>query len=197
MGEAAKDPGTLITMSPHGRSRLSHWWMGSVVDKVLHFTKNPLLIIHADHRQQAARQNAFERIKVPVDSSHLVETILPQAVYLSAALGIAVNLVQAVPSQDEYDRHLSLRPAKVTCATLSYEEYAQIVDGEAESYLSELKDRLTQGVALLMETQLLHDPPADCVANLANATANNLIAMTTPRPLPTREAWCWTARLSA
>ena len=176
--EAANDPGTLITMSSHGRSGLSRWWMGSVADKVLHLTENPLLIIHAA-QQQAAPEEAFERITVPVDGSELAEEILPHVAYLSAAMGLAVDLVQAVPSQEEYYRYLSIGPSEVSRATPPYEEYAQIVDGEAGSYLAELKERLTQQGGSPVETQLLHGPPADCIVDLATTTANNLVAMTT------------------
>ncbi len=177
--EAAKDPGTLITMSSHGRSGLSRWWMGSVTDKVLHLTENPLLIIHTAAQQQTEPEEAFERITVPVDGSELAEEILPHVAYLSAAMGLAVNLVQAVPSQEEYYRYLSIGPSEVSRATPSYEEYAQIVDGEADSYLAELKERLRQQGASPVETQLLHGPPADCIVDLATTTANNLVAMTT------------------
>ena len=177
--EAANDPGTLITMSSHGRSGLSRWWMGSVADKTLHLTENPLLIIHAVAQQQTAPEETFECITVPVDGSELAEEILPHVAYLSAAMGLTVNLVQAVPSQEEYYRYLSIGPTEVSRATPSYEEYARIVDGEAESYLAELRERLAQQGAAPVETQLLHGPPADCITDLASATANNLVAMTT------------------
>ena len=177
--EADKDPGTLITMSSHGRSGLSRWWMGSVTDKVLHLTENPLLIIHAAAQQQTAPEEAFERITVPVDGSELAEEILPHVAYLSAAMGLAVDLVQAVPSREEYRRYLPIGPSEESSATPSYEEYAQIVGGEADSYLVDLKERLTQQGASPVETQLLHGPPADCIVDLATTTANNLVAMTT------------------
>ena len=182
--EAAKDPGTLIIMSSHGRSGLARWWMGSVADKVLHLTGNPLLIIHAGSQQQAAAtegvgESVFERITVPVDGSELAEEILPHVVYLSTAMGLTVDLVRVNPSRDEYHRSMSIGPSEIARAVPSYEEYALILDGEAERYLAELKELLTrQGVASV-EAQLLHGPAADSIADLAAATANNLVAMTT------------------
>ena len=177
--EAAKDPGTLIAMSSHGRSGLARWWMGSVADKVLHLTHNPLLIIRAGSRHQTAPEGGFERITVPVDGSELAEEILPHAVYLSAALGLAIDLVRVNPSSVEYYRSMSIGPSEVMRSVPSYDEYAAIVDGEAEGYLSELEARLTQQGAASVETRLLHGQAADCIADLAAASDNNLVAMTT------------------
>ena len=177
--EADKDPGTLITMSSHGRSGLARWWMGSVTDKVLHLTNNPLLVIHASLQQSAKPESAFERVTVPVDGSELAEEILPHAAYLSSVMGLTVDLIQANPSRDEYYRSLSVGPSEVSRVTPSYEEYIQIVDGEAESYLAELKERLIRQGAASVETQLLHGAAADTITDLASSTANNLVAMTT------------------
>jgi len=177
--EAGKDEGTLITMSSHGRSGLARWWMGSVTDKVLHLTNNPLLVIHATSGQQAAAESSFQRMTVPVDGSELAESILPHAVYLSAAMNLAIDLVQVNPSRDDYYRSLSVGPSEVARVTPSYEEYIHIVDAEAEEYLAELKGRLTQQGAASVETHLMHGPPADTIADLAASTPNNLVAMTT------------------
>ncbi len=183
--EAAKDPGTLITMSSHGRSGISRWWMGSVADKVLHLTGNPLLIIRAGSQGQASTtdnetgESRFERITVPVDGSDLAEEILPHAAYLSAAMGLTVDLVRVNPSADEYYRSLSAGPSEMARAVPSYQDYIQAIDSEAEGYLSQLKELLAQQGAASVEPQLLHGQPAACIADLAAATPNNLVAMTT------------------
>lgn len=177
--DAAKDPGTLIAMSSHGRSGLARWWMGSVTDKVMRLTGNPLLVIRAGSEQQTPPEFRFERITVPVDGSELAEGILPHAVYLSSAMGLAVDLVQVNPSRDEYYRSMSIGPSEVARVSPSYEEYIETVDAETESYLAELKARLTRQGAASVETQLLHGSPSDTIANFAAATANNLVAMTT------------------
>ena len=177
--EAAKDPGTLITMSSHGRSGLARWWMGSVTDKVLHLTDNPILVIRSTAQAQPTAESDFQRITVPVDGSELAEEILPHVVYLSSAMGLTVDLVRANPSREEYNRFLSVGPSGVPRVTPSYEAYIAVADGEAEGYLAELKERLTRHGAASVETQLVHGPAADCIADLATATPNNLVAMTT------------------
>ena len=177
--EAATDPGTLITMSSHGRSGLARWWMGSVTDKVLHLTGNPLLVIRSAAQPKAPPQTAFESIMVPVDGSELAEEVLPHVVYLSSAMGLAVSLVRVNPSRDYYYRSLSIGPSEVSRVTPSYEEFIEIVDGEAEGYLADLEQRLTRQGASSVSTSLLHGPPADTISDLAASTPNNLVAMTT------------------
>ena len=177
--EAATDPGTLIAMASHGRSGLARWWMGSVADKVLHLTDNPLLVIRSVAQRPAPPQTAFQSIVVPVDGSELAEEVLPHVVYLSSAMGLAVTLVRVNPSRDDYYRSLSVGPSEVSRVTPSYEEYIEIVDGEAEGYLADLKERLTRQGAPPVTASLLHGPPADTIADLAASTPNNLVAMTT------------------
>ncbi len=177
--EADKDPGTLITMSSHGRAGLARWWLGSVTDKVLHLTHNPLLIIRAGSGQQTAPESAFERLTVPVDGSELAEEILPHVVYLSAAMGLTVDLAQVNPSGEEYYRSVSIGPSETMQGIPSYEDYIRVLDGESEGYLAGLKERLAGQGAAAVETRLLHGPVAESIADLASATANNLVAMTT------------------
>ena len=177
--EASKDLGTLIVMSSHGRSGLARWWMGSVADKVLHLTGNPLLVIRSSSQPNAPPQASFDRLTVPMDGSDLAEQILPHVVYLSSAMGLAVDLVRVNPSRDEYYRSLSLGPAEGTHMAPSYEEYTASMDGTSGAYLSDLKERLSQQGVASVETQLLHGPAAEAIADLSAATPNNLVAMTT------------------
>src|SRR5574341_1548671 len=44
---AGADKGTLITMATHGRSGLNRFLLGSVAEKVLRGTQNPLLLVRA------------------------------------------------------------------------------------------------------------------------------------------------------
>jgi len=43
--KANQEKGTLITMATHGRSGLSRWLLGSIAEKVLRATSNPLLLV--------------------------------------------------------------------------------------------------------------------------------------------------------
>ena len=44
---AARNPDAMIAMATHGRSGLNRWLLGSVTEKVLRSTRNPLLLIRA------------------------------------------------------------------------------------------------------------------------------------------------------
>ena len=54
--EGAKEPETLIAMATHGRSGISRWLLGSVTDKVLHATTNPLLMVRLMTRRTLLRR---------------------------------------------------------------------------------------------------------------------------------------------
>ena len=45
--EAQRDPDTLIAMTTHGYSGIARWVMGSVTEKVLRASSNPMLVIRA------------------------------------------------------------------------------------------------------------------------------------------------------
>ena len=77
--EADAAPGTLITMSSHGRSGAFRWWTGSVADRVLHHTFSPLLLIRPCDRRGAAATGIFGRIVVPLDGSEMAEQALDHA----------------------------------------------------------------------------------------------------------------------
>ena len=44
---ASADRATLIAMATHGRSGVTRWLLGSVTEKVLRGTVNPLLVVRA------------------------------------------------------------------------------------------------------------------------------------------------------
>ena len=52
---ASRDPGTLITMATHGRSGAQRWLLGSVAQKVLQASTNPLLLIRPQRRDPFPR----------------------------------------------------------------------------------------------------------------------------------------------
>ena len=179
VGCAEKDAATLITMSSHGRSGISRWWIGSVSDKVLHLTQNPMLVIRAEDPPQRPPESNFTRVTVPVDGSELAEEVLPHVVYLSSTMGLAVDLVQVNPSRDEYYRSMAIGPNELARSTPSFEDFISAVDAESESYLTKLKERLLNQGAASVETLLLHGSAAECIADLAADTHDNLVAMTT------------------
>ena len=110
--EAAKVPDTLIAMATHGRSGISRWLLGSVTDKVLHFTTSPLMIVRAsgDSAVSPAGGDAgtvtgevmLKNIIVPVDGSPLAEQVLPHVIHLARGMGLEVTLVRVIPHFDGF-----------------------------------------------------------------------------------------------
>ena len=177
--EAAKDPGTLIAMSSHGRSGLARWWMGSVADKVLHMADNPLLLIRSQAQAPATQESKPERLIVPVDGSELAEEILPHVVHLSRAMDLPVELVRVTMSEAEYYQAMSMGLRVLPPTMPSFQSFSEGMDGEAFQYLVEIRERLErQGVATV-HARLLQGSPADSIVDLATSSGHSLVVMTT------------------
>ena len=85
--KAAVEKSTFIAMTTHGRSGLNRWLLGSVAEKVLRATTNPLLLVRAAHEGKTEGEATLKSIVVPLDGSELAEHALP------TVIEIAKNLV--------------------------------------------------------------------------------------------------------
>lgn len=176
VSEAEKDPGTLIAMGGHGRSGVSRWWLGSVVDRVLHTTTRPFLVVREHQKEDLSHQEGFSRVVVPMDGSSVAEQVLPHVVYLATGLDLAVDLVRVTPSRDEFHRHLPHIPGH---RNPSYEDYSKHANDDAAEYLGQLrKDLQKQGVGSV-EEHLPQGDPAASIIDIASASDDRLVAMTT------------------
>lgn len=88
------DPEMLITMATHGRSGVNRWLLGSVTEKVLRSTVNPLLIIRAKHSESEG-DASLKAILVPLDGSELAEKVLPVVAGLAKKLALTVILFRS------------------------------------------------------------------------------------------------------
>ena len=92
---AAADKDALLTMATHGRSGLNRWLLGSVAEKVLRGTSNPLLLVRASDSAPADASPQLNSIMVPLDGSELAETVLPSVIELAKRLRLGVILFRA------------------------------------------------------------------------------------------------------
>jgi nucleotide-binding universal stress UspA family protein len=92
-GEA--DSAMLIAMATHGRSGLNRFLLGSIAEKVLRGTVNPLLLVRATEKAKSAGEATLKSILVPLDGSELAESVIPMAAGLAKKLGLAVVLFRA------------------------------------------------------------------------------------------------------
>lgn len=90
-----REPGMVIAMTTHGRSGVHRWLLGSVVEKVLRATANPLLLIRADEQSRTEIEASLKSIVVPLDGSELAESVLPTVKELAKKMNLAVILLRA------------------------------------------------------------------------------------------------------
>ena len=93
-GEAAD-----VIIETHGRSGVNRWLLGSVAEKVLRGTSNPLLLVRAREQAPPWEMAALKRVIVPLDGSELSERVLPYVEALAKHLDLEVTLfgVYGVP----------------------------------------------------------------------------------------------------
>jgi nucleotide-binding universal stress UspA family protein len=89
------DTGMLITMATHGRSGLNRFLLGSIAEKVLRGSTNPLLLVRATHDAKSEGEAALESIIAPLDGSELAESVLPMVAGVAKKLDLEVVLFRA------------------------------------------------------------------------------------------------------
>ena len=163
VSHAANSPNALIAMSTHGRSGVSRWVLGSVTDKVLQATTNPLPIIRARPQEGfsadavATRSERwptsihFKNIITPVDGSSLAEQVLPQAAALAKAMNAKVTAVRVASSSS---------------------------DPEAIAYLQTVAEKLKNEGAPDVDERVLHGNVANAIIDLSHELPESLVAMT-------------------
>jgi nucleotide-binding universal stress UspA family protein len=95
LDRATADPAMMIAMASHGRSGLNRWMLGSVAEKVLRGTANPLLLVRASEHSEATGVASLKSIIVPLDGSGLAETVLPIVAATANRLNLSVELFRA------------------------------------------------------------------------------------------------------
>jgi nucleotide-binding universal stress UspA family protein len=170
--EGSRELGDLIAMSTHGRSGVARWAFGSVTDKVIHTTINPLLIVRSSDKPPSEEEIAIKSIIVPLDGSELAEQILPHVADLAKTLDLGVNLLRVTPSAGDYYRFMDYPLPR-------YDDLAEQMDAEAMEYLKSQGQRLRSQGIFHVEERLSHGSPAIAVTDFARETPNSLVAMTT------------------
>ena len=169
---AAADKNSLIIMATHGRSGLNRFLLGSVAEKVLRGSANPLLLVKASESIATQGEAALNSIVVPLDGSDLAERVLPAVAELAQKLDLEVFLMRAyaIPygaysaGEGFYDPvHLEGLLAMLKQETFDY----------LESKVAELKRRGVAKVSYVAKEGL----SADEIIKFARETPANLVAM--------------------
>ena len=169
--KAAADKSTLIAMTTHGRSGLNRWLLGSVAEKVLRATTNPLLLVRAVHEGKAEGEATLKSIVVPLDGSELAEHALPTVIEIAKKLRLEVFLFRAYSNPyGSFTGGAGLYAANLDALMAS-------VRDEARNYLEEKMAELgKQGVDEL--SYLLQEGVApDEIVSVGSHTPESLIVM--------------------
>jgi nucleotide-binding universal stress UspA family protein len=169
--KAAEDKTTLIAMTTHGRSGLNRWLLGSVAEKVLRATTNPLLLVRAVPHGTAEGEATLKSVVVPLDGSELAERALPVATEIAKKLDVEVSLFHA------FDNPFSPFVSGTGYYAVNLDRLLAGVRNEARSYLEEKMTELReQGIEEI--TYILHEgDPAEEIVSMANNTPESLIVM--------------------
>jgi nucleotide-binding universal stress UspA family protein len=168
--KGAADANVLIAMATHGRSGLNRFLLGSVAEKVLRGTANPLLLIRATEEAKGTGEEALKSIIVPLDGSELAESVLPAVAGLAKDLDVEVLLFRA------YHLPYNTYGADDTYM-MNYEELVSAVREDANAYLDKkVADVKKLGVAKVSSLSK-EGFAGDEIISLGRKTPDNLIAM--------------------
>lgn len=168
---AGKDRETLIAMATHGRTGAQRWLLGSVAEKVLRGTVNPLFLVRAAAAKPSP-EKIIDSIVVPLDGSPLAEKILPTVTHWARALDLEVTLIRAFefPTSAYYSSEEDL---------LDYDAFFQQARREAAGYLKEKADALVAQGVRAVSTRTLEGPAAAEIIGYTGAAPRAVVAMST------------------
>jgi nucleotide-binding universal stress UspA family protein len=171
--KAEADKGTLITMATHGRSGINRWMLGSVAEKVLRATSNPMLLVRAADQAVSGEEAQLTSIIVPLDGSQLAESVLPAVIELAKKLDLEIILFRA------FNIPYGVYAGADGYYAINFDQLIAEVKEEANAYLEkkteELKKKGIEKVSFLAKEGL----SADEIISFGRQTPDNLIAMCT------------------
>jgi nucleotide-binding universal stress UspA family protein len=170
--KAALDPGTLIAMATHGRSGVNRWLMGSVAEKVLRGSHNPLLLVRAGEQDATDSTATITSIVVPLDGSDLAESVLPTVVQVAQTLGAEVVLFRAFElAASAYYGSEDYLP--------NYDEMLRQLKVEVESYLKEKAEGLAVAGIAKVSWVAFEGPSAEQIADYSRKRPDAMVIMCT------------------
>ena len=167
----AADTGMLIAMATHGRSGVNRWLLGSIAEKVLRSTANPLLLIRATENAKSEGETSLRSIIVALDGSELAESVLPFVAGIAKHLDLAVILLRT------YNISYSLYGFGHGYFAVDIQQFMTEVRDEARNYLEkkagEIKKLGVEKVSCVTKEGL----SADEIIRTGRETPDSLIAM--------------------
>jgi nucleotide-binding universal stress UspA family protein len=169
--KAAADESTLIAMTTHGRSGLNRWLLGSVAEKVLRATTNPLLLVRASPEGKAEGEATLESVVVPLDGSELAEHALPTVTEIAKKLRLEVFLFRAY--RNPYGPFVT----GAGYYAVNADELIASVRDEARNYLEEKMAELKKQGIDELSYLLQEGVAADEIVSMGSHIPDSLIVM--------------------
>lgn len=158
----------LIIMTTHGSGAGARAVFGSVADRVVRYSKSPVLVVRGGERPVITAP--ITRIVVPLDGSDLAEQALTLAMELASSLKVSIRLLRVLDT--------ALLEEAIRTGTYAAAAYADSVDEirtAFEGYLGERAQELT-GKGFMVSTQVLVGPAGQSL--LAAAEPGDVVVMT-------------------
>ena len=169
--KSASDKTMLIAMATHGRSGLNRFLLGSVAEKVLRGSANPLLLIRASEEAKSDGEATLKSIIVPLDGSELAESVLPMVVDVAKKLNLEIELFRA------YHIPYNVYAGDEGFYAGNYEELLNGVRDETQEYLdrkaAEIRKIGVEKVTCVVKEGFAGDE----IISLGRKTPASLIAM--------------------
>ncbi len=160
---------SLLVMMSHARSGIRSWTMGDVANKVICRVSMPVLLIRAGV-PSPKKEELFNKILLPLDSSDAGEAALPYIVELTKKMSSEVTLLQVVaPGQHVH-----------TIGGLDYvrftEQQVDAMKAEAKQYLEKAGKKLA-GMKGTMKCEVRVGDTAHEIIRFAEKTNTRLVAI--------------------
>lgn len=169
--KAAEAPSTLIAMTTHGRSGIRRWLLGSVAEKVLRATTNPLLLVRAVEEGSVEGEATLKSLVLPLDGSELAERVLPLAAEIANKLRMEIFLLRA------YTNPYSAFAGGRGKYAVNVDDLLESVRDEAREYLEDkinyLRKQRVEEIAYVLE----EGAAADTIISVAGHTPQSLVVM--------------------
>ncbi len=169
---AVAEKNSLIVMATHGRSGLNRFLLGSVAEKILRASTNPLLLVKATEGMDTEGEAPLTSIVVPLDGSELAEGVLPPVTELARKMDLEIVLMRAyaIPygaysaGEGFYD-------------PVHLEAFLKILKDETFDYLNKKVDELKRRGVTQVSFVAKEGLSADEIIKFARETPANLVAM--------------------
>lgn len=171
IGKGAADTAMLIAMATHGRSGLDRFLIGSVAEKVLRGTANPLLLVRAAEAAKAEGEAVFKSVIVPLDGSELAESVIPMTAGVAKTLDLEVVLFRA------YHIPYNAYAGDDGYYAVNYDELIAGVRDEAKEYLDKKVAEVKKLGVAKISAMTKEGFAGDEIIAIGRKTPDGLIAM--------------------